>query len=111
MKNAYPNTKFIIFTDPIPKKHFKLTINNEHHRGAYERWFHDMIDVFGEVYSFQGYTPININTKHFSDLFHYYPKVGDRMVNAIEKPNKHEEILTIVNDNNIEDYLSQLSNR
>lgn len=109
IKNAYPNTKFVVFTDPVPEKRFDLILSNTEHRKAYERYIREIVDVFGEVYSFQGNTPITTDMDNYFDWFHYYPKVGNLMIQAIEQPNKHEDILQIINKENVNDYLQKLT--
>lgn len=108
IKDANPNTKFVIFTDPIYQSRFELIMGNSEQRKAYERWFKDMVDVFGEVYSFHGETPLTTNPENYFDLFHYYPSVGDKMINAMQSPETHKDIVTIVNKDNIDQYLDSL---
>ncbi|MGX2961689.1 hypothetical protein JNUCC23_20880 [Peribacillus sp. JNUCC 23] len=107
LRNAYPDTKFVVFTEPAPAKRLNLVLSNEDQKQAYDRWYKDMVNVFGEVYSFQGETPITTNLDYYFDWFHYYPVVGDMMIDAIEAPKKHKDILYMVNKENVDEYLSQ----
>ncbi|TKC17013.1 hypothetical protein [Robertmurraya kyonggiensis] len=104
IRNKYPNTKIVVFTDLMPAEKLKLILSNEAYRNAYERWYRDMVDVFGEVYSFHGYNRITENLDNFFDWFHYYPKIGDEMIHAIQEPSENKDILYIVNENNIEEF-------
>lgn len=108
IKNAYPDTKFVVFTDPIPAKRLDLILDNKEHRSAYEKYIKELIEVFGEVYSFQGHTPITTDMNNYFDWFHYYPSVGSKMIKAMEKPKQHKDILRIVNKNNLDDYLNSV---
>ena len=105
LKNTFPNTKFIVFTDLIPAKRLEMIVSNEEHRKAYERWFREMIDVFGEIYSFHGTNSVTTNPNNFLDVFHFYPSIGDQMIKAIEEPYKHKDILTIVDKEHLHNYL------
>ncbi|WP_456364382.1 hypothetical protein [Priestia aryabhattai] len=108
IKKAYPNTRFVVFTDPIPAKRFDLIMDNEDQRNAYKRWYKEMVSIFGEVYSFQGHTPITTDMNNYFDWFHYYPNVGDDMIAAFQNPAKHKDILKVVNDNNLSKYLNSV---
>lgn len=110
MKRTYPNTKFVVFTDPIPSKRFDLILSNKEQRQAYERWFKDMIEVFGEVYSFQGHTSITTDMNNYFDWFHYYPTVGDKMIAALQHPNEQTDIVRVVTKDNLQKYLHSIYN-
>lgn len=111
IRKAYPHTKFVVFTDPIPAKRYDLIMSNKEQRQAYEKWYKDMISVFGEVYSFQGHTSITTDMNHYFDWFHYYPSVGDQMIKAIENPKGQKDILKIVKENNLKKYLNNIENK
>ncbi|WP_042353021.1 hypothetical protein [Bacillus massiliigorillae] len=108
LKNAFPNTKFVVFTDPMPEERLNTILSSPYHRDAYNRWYKEMVDVFGEVYSFQGSTPVTTNMDYFFDAFHYYPVVGDMMMQAMQHPKEHTDILHIVNKNNLTTYLQEV---
>lgn len=108
LKKTYPNTKFVVFTDPMPYERLVVTLSNREQREAFEQWYREMVDVFGEVYSFQGETPITTNSDYFFDTHHYYPIVGDMMIEALEQPKEYDDVLYIVNEENIDKYLSEV---
>ncbi|WP_456273210.1 hypothetical protein [Bacillus sp. AK031] len=108
IKQKYPETEFKVFTDPIPAQRLDLILNEEDQRKAYERWFKDMIDVFGKVYSFQGHTPVTTNIDNYFDWFHYYPSVGHQMNLAIQNPEAYEDIMEVVTEENLDEYLKEL---
>lgn len=108
IKEAYPNTRFVVFTNLIPYQKLSYMLQNDAYREGYERWYHDMVDVFGKVYSFQGKTPLSTDMTNFFDWGHYYPEVGTEMIHAMEYPNSHEDIMTVVTNDNVDDYLNNV---
>lgn len=109
LKETYPNTRFVIFTDLMPVKRLELILSNQEHRKAYERWYKDMVDVFGTIYSFQSVNATTTDLNNFFDWFHYYPSVGSKMINALEKPKENRDFITVVNKDNLEKYLNNLT--
>ena len=108
LKDSYPNTKFVIFTDPMPYGRLSTVLSNQGHFEAFERWYRDIVEVFGEVYSFQGKTPITTNLDYFFDTHHYYPNVGEMMIEALENPEEYPDIVYVVNKENIDEYLKNV---
>jgi hypothetical protein len=110
LKKANPNTKFIIFTEPIYYERFKMTLKNPNYYAAYERWYKDMADVFGEIYSFQGKNSVNLNEKNFIDLYHYFPNVGTSMAHRMSgiESGIPSDFGVKVTKNNVNDYLDSI---
>ena len=105
LKHAFPNTRFVVFTDLIIAERLQLIMNNDEHRKAYERWFQEMVDVFGEVYSFHNMNAVTTDMENFIDVFHFYPSVGEQMIKAIEEPQKYKDFLIIVDKEHLQEYL------
>ena len=105
---AFPDTKFVVFTDPMPLKKQQAILGIPGYREGYVRWYKEMVDIFGEVHSFQGKTSITENNESFFDVSHYLPDVGDKMIEALQDPEGNQDILTVVNADNIDEYLSTL---
>jgi hypothetical protein len=108
IKDAYPDTKFVVFTDPVPAQRFDLILAFESHREAYYRFISEIVDVFGEVYSTQGHTAITNDLNNYMDWLHYYPNVAERIVQALENPTEHPDVVRIVNQANKAKYFEQL---
>ncbi|WP_078555902.1 hypothetical protein [Bacillus alkalicellulosilyticus] len=76
IKENNPNTKFIIFTNPLTDYHLKSKVSNSSSFKDYERWINDMIEVFGEVYNFTTINTITNDITNYYDSHHFYPEVG-----------------------------------
>ena len=110
LKDAFPDTRFVIFTDPMPYKKQEAILQIPEYREGYIRWYDEMVEVFGEVYSFQGRTPITESNESFFDVSHYTPEIGDEMIEALLAPESSRDILTVVNEANLDGYLSAVQN-
>lgn len=108
LKQAYPDTEFVIFTDMVPDKRLQLILSNPSEAAAFERWYGEMVDVFGEIDSFHGSNRLTTDLDYWFDWFHYYPEVGEEMIRALENPEDNEDIMTTVNRNNLTDFLQGL---
>ena len=103
-----PKTQFIVFTDPIPSVKLKAILNDPLYWNVYERWIYELIDVFGEVHSFQAVSEYTTNEKYWFDGAHYYPIIGDKMIAHLEGREQDPSFHILVNKDNIEEYLATL---
>jgi len=103
-----PQTKFVAFTDPMPAEKLKTMLRDELYWSVYVRWYTEMVEVFGRVYSFQTINPYTTNTDYWFDLYHYYPSVGDVMIDQLEGRDLDASICFIVTKENINEYFSML---
>ncbi|MBM7649327.1 hypothetical protein JOC78_002280 [Bacillus ectoiniformans] len=108
LKKANPSSEFIVFTDPIPVERMKIVLNNPVYWEAYERWYREMTDVYGTVYSFQNVSEYTANRKYWFDWFHYYPAVGDLMIAELEGRENGSDFCVKVTKENVDQYLTQL---
>jgi len=83
-KKNNPNTKFYVFTTPLPANRLKSILSVKANQEYYTRWLKETREVFGEVYNF---TTINNVTKNYTNLYtdlsHFYPFVGTHIVNKV----------------------------
>jgi len=103
-----PTTDFVVFTDPMPAEKLKTMLQDELYWSVFERWYTEMVDVFGTVYSFQTINPYTTNLDYWFDLYHYYPSFGDVMIENLENRNQDEAVCFIVTKENIHDYFAML---
>lgn len=88
----------------------KEYLANPNQLEAYERWFEEMVEVYGQVYSFHSVNEYTIDPTYWFDELHFYPNLGDIFVAHLDGSMKNEEILTIVTSENIDTYLTDLKN-
>lgn len=108
IKDAFPNAEIIVFTDLIPAKRFQTVLHNDIRYEAYSRWMNEMVDVFETVYSFHGVNNVTTNMDNFFDWLHFYPQVGDLMIEALENRDEPSEIVQVVNEDNVDSYLAEI---
>lgn len=83
IKDAFPRTRFIVFTTPVAAPHFEM-LAQYNLTDAYAQWLTDITDVFGEVYHFMDLNPVTQNYKdHFTDSHHLYPQSADLMIKRV----------------------------
>lgn len=104
LTQAFPDSEFFVFTELIPAKRLQYTLQNEAYFVAYQQWIRQLVEVFDTVYSFHRVNEVTLNEDYFFDWLHYYPVVGDMIVESLENPEK-SSIMTIVTQENVEDYL------
>lgn len=103
-----PTTDFVVFTDPMPAEKLRTILQDKLYWSVYVRWYTEMVDVFGTVYSFQTINPYTTNLDYWFDTYHYNPSVGDVMIDQLENRNMDTSICFIVTKENINDYFSML---
>lgn len=108
IKDAFPNTELVVFTELMPAKRLQTVLHNDDRYAAYGRWMNDMVDVFGTVYSFHSVNEITVNEDNFFDWLHYYPNVGDLIIKSLENREEPSAIMQAVNKGNLNKYLKNV---
>ncbi len=108
MKHDNPDSEFVIFTDFAPADRLKMYLKNPNYFEAYDQWFHEMVDVFGEVRSFHMQNEYTQADKYWLDWFHFYPEVGDKMIHSLETREGEGSLYLLVNEDNVDQYLVDL---
>ena len=108
IKDAFPNTELVVFTELMPAKRLQTILHNDNRYAAYGRWMNDMVDVFGTVYSFHSVNEITANEDNFFDWLHYYPNVGDIVIKSLENREEPSAIMQAVNKGNLDKYLKNV---
>lgn len=82
IKAAAGETPIIVFTTPI--SHFRLELFKK--RGwEMKAWLEILQKNFGHVYHFSSINSVTLNhQEYFSDSYHFYPEVGDMVIQYIE---------------------------
>ena len=84
VKNAFPHTRFIVFTTPVAKPHLEL-LYAAGLADSYKQWLTDIVDVFGEVHHFMDENEVTRNyTAYFADSHHLYPGAADLIAQRIQ---------------------------
>ncbi|MEH7443993.1 hypothetical protein V7201_16895 [Bacillus sp. JJ1122] len=105
-----PDTKFIVYTTPVSEPLFQALIDS----GAYphyEKWLHEMVDAFGEVYNFMDINTVTKDTSNYFDGHHFYPEVGTLIAHRLSMnnpPDVPEDFGKKISSNNIDEYLKKL---
>jgi len=107
IRNAFPESEFIVFTDLAIADRLKLTIEHPQHTENYKRYIRNIVEVFGKVYSFHGYNEVTTNWDNFFDVYHFYPHIGDMVARDLQN-GVDTEILTIVTEENMDAYFESL---
>jgi hypothetical protein len=75
MRDAYPNSKFIVFATPETALMHRLIFDTGRFED-YARWLGVLVDVFGEIYDFNGINSVSIDLKQWwYDGQHIYPEL------------------------------------
>jgi len=107
IKSAYPQTNFIIITTPITKDLF-IELKNHNLYTEYENWIEDLVSIFGEIHHFMYLNKITKNSyKNFYDGHHFYPYVGDLIINQIDNRN-NDDFGLIINKSNLKKSIKKL---
>ncbi|MFC6465191.1 hypothetical protein ACFP65_09470 [Marinilactibacillus sp. GCM10026970] len=109
LKNKYPNTEFVVFTNPITIELFE-TLKEENKEDEFKRWIRETVEVFGEVHNFIGNNSVTSDKENYQDSDHYYPHVGDYITYYLDgKLNEvPSDFGTEINKENIDEELSKL---
>lgn len=108
IKEAFPNTELVVFTELMPAKRLQTILHNDNRYEAYSRWMNDMVDVFGTVYSFHTVNEVTTNVDNFFDWLHYYPNVGYLIIESLENREERSDMMQAVNKENLNEYLENV---
>jgi hypothetical protein len=108
IKEAFPNTELVVFTELMPAKRLQTILHNDNRYEAYSRWMNEMVDVFGTVYSFHTVNEVTTNVDNFFDWLHYYPNVGYLIIKSLENREDQSTIMQAVNKGNLDEYLENV---
>lgn len=78
LKSNNQNTKFIVFTTPLPAPILQHLLQSKENQKVYTMWLQDIQTVFGPFYHFSYVNPIGENYQnYFVDEGHYISDVGN----------------------------------
>ena len=82
LKDKNPNTRFYVFTTPLPSKYLRHLLSNPHNRQYYTRWLKENVEVFHEIEHFMTLNSVTEDYAHtFNGASHFYPSIGTHIVN------------------------------
>lgn len=109
LKSNNPDSKFVIYTTPLPEPFLDEIFHNEKLFQHYLRWIKDLTKVYGEIYFFTQYSDFACEyTSYSRDGDHYYPFIGKYILNIVSgaTPDQtYKNTYTILNKNNIDHYI------
>lgn len=108
IKRDNPKANFVVFSELAHEDRVKVYLRNPNYLEAYERSVREIVDVFGSYTSFLLPNDWTQKDKYWLDLFHYYPIVGDRMIQAMETGKGEGTFYMTVNEKNVDQYMEQL---
>lgn len=111
LKTDHPKSEFVVFTDPMPAIRLKTMLQDDLYWEQFVRWYNELIDVFGKVYSFQLINNYTSDNSFWFDYFHFYPSFGNVMVNQLESGNPDSTICYVVTKENINDYFTLIKHQ
>jgi hypothetical protein len=107
--SANKGIKFIVFTTPISYPLFALMIKD---RGfeEYAKWIRLVVSEFGSVYDFMGMNSVTTNLNDYQDAAHFYPRIGDMIIDRIEgqSNNVPADFGVLVNASNIDKHIANM---
>ena len=78
LKANNPDTKFLVFTTPLPGPLVNALLTSEHNKEMYRLWIHDLVKTFGSI---NHYFYLNAVTKNYTSTFvdegHYTTEIGN----------------------------------
>lgn len=78
LKANNPDTKFLVFTTPLPGPIVSALLTSEHNKQMYRLWIQDLVKTFGSVHH---YFYLNAVTKNYTSTFvdegHYTTEIGN----------------------------------
>ena len=110
LKKRYPDSKFIIFITPVImdglNKYKKLDLNKD-----YFLWLNDLIEVFGEVYTFMYPNSVTADIYNFFDPSHFFPDIGHKIaLSIISNGNINYDFGIKLNKDNLEWFITKYNN-
>lgn len=103
-----PGTQIIPFTDLAHVDRLKIYLKNPNYFEAYERAIREIIEVYGSMVTFHLENEVTVNDRYWLDFAHYYPKVGDILIEALETGKGEGEIFWYLNKDNVDTYFEDL---
>lgn len=110
LRDAHPDTEFTAFTTPVTEDLFR-TMQQEGREEDYEKWLHDITDVFGGVEHFMYVNSVTENPDYFYDAHHYYQTLGDLMAHrmaGVEDNELPDDFGIRFTEDNIDEQISSL---
>ncbi|NLM70994.1 MAG: hypothetical protein GX181_03400 [Synergistaceae bacterium] len=107
LKEAFPDTRFIVFTTPVSSNLLRLLIE-EGRLDDYTRWISGVVEVFGEVWNFMYHNDVTMNNFNYKDAHHYSPLVCRaiiRRIYGLPIDDEFEEFGVRVTPENLEEHL------
>ncbi|GAA0336747.1 hypothetical protein GCM10008967_28850 [Bacillus carboniphilus] len=107
VRDANPDSDFIIYTTPISTPLFKAMVE-EGQLDDYERWLTELVDVFGGVYNFMYPNSVTDDLSNYFDGHHFYPEVGTLIARRVsgDETDVPEDFGVYVTKENLEEHLS-----
>jgi hypothetical protein len=97
-------------TEMIPMGRLAYIWSYEKDKEIYKKWIKTTVNEFGELYIFHKTNKFTTDGKYWFDLHHYYPEVAEEMIKAMENPSEHKDIVEILTEDNVDEFLLQLEN-
>ena len=107
IKAMFPTAQIVPFSDLIWSERLTTYIQHPQVTPAYKRYVTDIVDTFGQFYSFHQYNETTMNEANFFDLYHFYPAIGDDVAAALQQPTA-SELVYIVTKDNLDEYFKSL---
>jgi len=103
LKKKYNKSKFVIFTMPV---HQVIVDSIMEDKNSYFLWLESLVNSFGIVYHFMYENNISKSYYTFFDAFHFYPYVGDKIIDKINNNTTdiNNSFGIILNKENIKNY-------
>lgn len=73
LKDNHQDIRFVVFTTPVTTDLFAVLVRSGR-LPDYERWLKDIVDTFGNVYSFMVIDRLTTERRNFLDAHHLYPE-------------------------------------
>lgn len=108
IKESYPNSKIIAFTQPITSELFATYMKKAGHFENYKKWIKGLVEIYGEIYCFMGINNITTNLENYPDDDHYYPEIGKIIaykLSTMDFDSEPKDFGVIVNKNNVDEFL------
>mgnify|MGYP003499113209 CR=1 FL=1 len=108
IKEETSHLEVIPMTELIPLGRLAYIWESEEDREIYKNWIRTTVKEFGELYVFHKKNSYTTDEKYWFDLHHYYPVVAEKMIDAVENPQKNKKLVDVVTEKNLENFFSQL---
>ena len=107
MRSSNPETKFIIFTNPVSAPFLRAIYSDHSLKDKYFHWIREIVDIFGEVYFFTYPNEFSKNYMTLSnDGSHYYKETLITISNVLQSREQIDEFGLLLEKENLEHKLS-----